>query len=76
MLSDFHAPGCYQPGLFDSPASQPKGEKLMQVLDQINRSGRGKVFFAGQGMSPEWSMKREHLSPSYTTRWEDIPCVR
>lgn len=76
MLGDFHAPGCYQPELFDEPGTQPGNPKLMQVLDQINRSGRGKVFFAGQGLSPGWEMKRERLSPSYTTRWEDIPCVR
>ncbi|MGL4478866.1 MAG: DUF4113 domain-containing protein, partial [Aeromonas veronii] len=26
--------------------------------------------------SPEWMMRQEHLSPCYTTRWEDLPVAR
>ncbi|WP_442919324.1 DUF4113 domain-containing protein [Marinomonas sp. ef1] len=26
-------------------------------------------------MSSQWSMKREHLSPGYTTRWDELPKV-
>nr|WP_244894403.1 DUF4113 domain-containing protein [Marinobacterium stanieri] len=48
----------------------------MSVIDQINCSGKGKVFLAGQGTRKEWSMKRDYLSPAYTTRWSDIPVVR
>ncbi|ECT1990237.1 DUF4113 domain-containing protein, partial [Salmonella enterica] len=25
---------------------------------------------------PEWQMKRELLSPAYTTRWADIPAAK
>lgn len=48
----------------------------LKALDGINHSGKGKVWFAGRGISPEWQMKREMLSPAYTTRWEDIPIAR
>ncbi|NMV26801.1 DUF4113 domain-containing protein, partial [Vibrio parahaemolyticus] len=24
----------------------------------------------------DWSMKREHLSPAYTTRWDQLPRVK
>ncbi|WP_413761093.1 DUF4113 domain-containing protein [Vibrio vulnificus] len=48
----------------------------MSVLDTINQSGAGKVFFAGQGTKKDWSMKREHLSPVYTTRWDQLPRVK
>ncbi|EJC6266819.1 MULTISPECIES: DUF4113 domain-containing protein, partial [Klebsiella] len=41
-----------------------------------NNSGLGKVWFAGRGMAPEWQMKREMLSPAYTTRWSDIPAAK
>ncbi|EFD9438058.1 MULTISPECIES: DUF4113 domain-containing protein, partial [Escherichia] len=34
---------------------------------------KGKVWFAGRGTAPEWQMKREMLSPSYTTQWTEIP---
>nr|WP_312119161.1 DUF4113 domain-containing protein [Pantoea vagans] len=39
----------------------------MSAVDQINRSGLGKVWFAGQGTDNVWKMKREMLSPRYTT---------
>ena len=45
---------------------------LMKVLDGINHSGKGKVWFAGRGIAPEWQMKREMLSPRYTTRYSDL----
>lgn len=76
MLSDFYEPGMFQPGLFDDVSTRSNSQQLMSVLDTINQSGAGKVFFAGQGMKKDWSMKREHLSPAYTTRWDQLPRVK
>ena len=76
MLSDFYDPGMFQPGLFDDVSIRSNSQQLMSVLDTINQSGAGKVFFAGQGTKKDWSMKREHLSPAYTTRWDQLPRVR
>ncbi len=76
MLSDFYSHNTYQPGLFDEAAKRPNSEKLMTILDEINKSGLGRVFLARQGISNTWRIKREHLSPAYTTRWSDIPQVR
>ena len=76
MLSDFYDPGMFQPGLFDDVSTRSNSQQLMSVLDTINQSGAGKVFFAGQGTKKDWSMKREHLSPAYTTRWDQLPRVR
>jgi len=51
-------------------------DALMAALDGINRSGKGKVWFAGQGArDSSWQMKRERLSPRYTTRLKDIPAI-
>ena len=75
MLSDFYDPGMFQPGLFDDVSIRSNSQQLMSVLDTINQSGAGKVFFAGQGTKKDWSMKREHLSPAYTTRWDQLPRV-
>ncbi|MBL3525078.1 DUF4113 domain-containing protein [Serratia plymuthica] len=33
-------------------------------------------WFAGQGINKAWAMRRELLSPAYTTRWNDIPVAR
>ncbi|HFG1877575.1 TPA: translesion error-prone DNA polymerase V subunit UmuC [Vibrio cholerae] len=76
MLSDFYDPGMFQPGLFDGVSTRSNSQQLMSVLDTINQSGAGKVFFAGQGTKKDWSMKREHLSPAYTTRWDQLPRVK
>lgn len=76
MLSDFYDPGMFQPGLFDDVSTRSNSQQLMSVLDIINQSGAGKVFFAGQGTKKDWSMKREHLSPAYTTRWDQLPRVK
>ncbi len=76
MLFDFYDPGMFQPGLFDDVSTRSNSQQLMSVLDTINQSGAGKVFFAGQGTKKDWSMKREHLSPAYTTRWDQLPRVK
>ncbi|EOW6411117.1 MULTISPECIES: Y-family DNA polymerase [Cronobacter] len=73
MLNEFSPTGVSQLNLFDDYHPRPGSEQLMKTLDSINNSGLGQVFFAGRGIAPEWQMKREMLSPAYTTRWKDIP---
>ncbi|WP_346351517.1 translesion error-prone DNA polymerase V subunit UmuC [Oceanimonas sp. AH20CE76] len=73
MLLDFWPSGTYQPGLFDCISERPQSQALMQVMDAINHSGRGRVFLAGEGLSKEWQMKRAQLSPAYTTRVKELP---
>ncbi|BDX02978.1 DNA polymerase V subunit UmuC [Marinomonas pontica] len=75
MLTDFYEHGAVQEDLFRPAAHQIKSKAFMNVVDQINHSGLGSVFFASQGVSSQWVMKREHLSPAYTTRWNDLPNV-
>src|SRR5690606_4587803 len=54
-----------------------KSQILMRELDAVNRRwGRGTLALASQGIHPEWRMSRSMLSPSYTTKWSDIPKVR
>ncbi|QEW07377.1 translesion error-prone DNA polymerase V subunit UmuC [Nitrincola iocasae] len=76
MLSDFYEPGTFQPSLFEEYRSHANAEALMSVLDTINHSGKGRVFFAVQGTKKDWKMKRENLSPAYTTCWKDLPWVK
>ncbi|EPS4527360.1 Y-family DNA polymerase [Citrobacter koseri] len=73
MLNDFTPSGISQLNLFDEEQPQLNSDKLMNVMDGINHSGLGNVWFAGRGIAPEWQMKREMLSPSYTTKWSDLP---
>lgn len=76
MLNDFTPTGVSQLNLFDEVQPRERSEQLMQVLDGINHSGLGKVWFAGRGIAPKWQMKRELLSPAYTTRWSDLASAR
>ncbi|MGO4742331.1 translesion error-prone DNA polymerase V subunit UmuC [Serratia quinivorans] len=76
MLSDFFSQGVAQLNLFDEHQPRPNSSALMQTLDRLNQSGRGTVWFAGQGIQKSWAMKREMLSPSYTTRYSDLPLVK
>ena len=76
MLGDFYQSGVAQFDLFSEQQPRANADVLMAALDSINRSGKGKVWFAGQGeRDSAWHMKREMLSPRYTTRFEDIPLV-
>ena len=73
MLNDFTGSGVSQLLLF---YERPYSSELMKVLDGINHSGLGQVWFAGRGIAPAWQMKRDMLSPAYTTRWKDIPIAK
>ncbi|MEH3376913.1 translesion error-prone DNA polymerase V subunit UmuC, partial [Enterobacter kobei] len=76
MLNDFTGSGVSQLQLFDERPPRPHSSELMKVLDGINHSGLGQIWFAGRGIAPSWQMKRDMLSPAYTTRWKDIPVAR
>lgn len=75
VLNDF----CSRPGqidMFDETPPRPNSDALMQAVDRINISGLGKVWFAGQGINKGWKMKREMLSPAYTTKWSELPVAK
>ncbi|OKN23586.1 Y-family DNA polymerase [Klebsiella variicola] len=77
MLGDFYSQGVAQLNLFDDNAPRKNSEKLMEVLDHLNaKDGRGTLYFAGQGIQTAWQMKRDMLSPRYTTRYCDLLIVR
>ena len=77
MLGDFFSQGVAQLNLFDDNAPRAGSKKLMEVLDHLNaKDGRGTLFFAGQGLQQQWQMKREMLSPRYTTRYSDLLSIR
>lgn len=76
MLGDFYSQGVAQLGLFDEYKPRTNSEQLMAVLDCINHSGKGRVWFAGQGIQKSWEMKRQMLSPAYTTRFSDLMRVK
>ena len=62
--------------LFADDAAAQRDARLSGAIDSINRSfGPGSILFGVQG-DGHIAMAREHQSPHYTTRWEDIPKVK
>ena len=75
MLLDLVPLGQRQPSLFETEDGN-RLRALMQVLDEINgRYGRRTLQFAAEGIARSWTMRRDRLSPGYTTRWEELPKV-
>ena len=58
-------------------SSNPKHQPLMSIIDKMNKSyGKNKIKFATQSIDRQWKMKQEKLSPSYTTRINDIVSIQ
>ena len=86
LLSGIGPAGQGQAHLFDAPVRENRA--LMEAMDRIGRRfGRGACVVAAQGTpdelrgvhaghGPSWGMAREHLSPRYTTCWDDLPTAR
>ena len=68
--------GVAQLNLFDDNRLRANSAALMETIDSVNHSGKGKIWFAGQGIEKSWAMKREMLSPAYTTRYADLPVAK
>jgi DNA polymerase V len=75
-----------QADLFDIDINREKNDALMIACDTVNeRYGRGTLHLGIRSLVPDtgngdtqtaWAMKRDYLSPEYTTRLSDIPRVR
>ena len=72
MLLDLRQPGEFTDDLFAT--NQPaEASRVMAVLDEINgRWGRGTLRAASVPAHPEWGMRRELMSPGYTTRLDQL----
>lgn len=72
LLLDLTRPGEFTDDLFGSQPSAGS-ERVMQVLDAVNRRwGRGTLHSAAAPNLAEWQMKREMMSPGYTTRLDQL----
>lgn len=74
LLMGLQPKGAIQPTLFDEPVNQAKSDNLMLVMDEINRKmGKGSVGIAASGLGLGWAMRRDRMSPNYTTDWNELP---
>ncbi|HEK1009254.1 TPA: Y-family DNA polymerase [Pseudomonas putida] len=76
LLMDLRQPGEFSEDLFALKQSVAC-DRLMQVMDDINeRWGRGTMRAGSVPASPDWGMRREMMSQSYTTRIDQLWTVR
>jgi DNA polymerase V len=68
VLLDLHAAAAVQEGLFDKK-DEARRVMLMRTVDRLNlRFGRDTISFAAAGRRQRpWGLRRELLSPCYTT---------
>jgi DNA polymerase V len=76
LLMDLRQPGEYTDDLF-AEVQPAISNKLIGVLDEINgRWGRGTLRTASVPANPDWAMRRELMSQSYTTRLDQLWTVK
>ncbi|MBI9031478.1 Y-family DNA polymerase [bacterium] len=62
----------FNPLYLDTPQ-----KNIMKIVDKINNTlGENTLFYGSLGVKRKWQMRRNMLSPKYTTSWKDIPKVK
>ncbi len=57
----------------ESAPDDDRRNRLLAALDSINaRMGKGSLLFAAEGGRPSWAMRRERLTPGYTSEWDGL----
>ena len=73
LLTNLKSESRSQGFLFDETYKDTRKNRLMNVVDSLNRSNNsGKVFMAAEGIKQPWFMKQSHKSMRYTTRWDEL----
>jgi DNA polymerase V len=71
-LLDLAPAAAPQSGLFDAP-DDARSIARMRAIDRLNdRFGRGTIAFGTAGERQVWALRREFLSPRYTTDWDEL----
>jgi len=76
MLIDLQAAGVVQGDLFaaEAESGSARRDRLLQTLDSVNQQmGRGTLRFAAEGVFHPWKMRRDRVTPGYTTDWGQLP---
>lgn len=76
LLVDLRQRGQYTDDMF-AQVQPMASERVMGVMDKINaKCGRGTLRPGGVPAAPDWGMRRELKSPSFTTRLDELWQVR
>ena len=71
MFSNISPAVAVQLSLFDDVEQRQTHDRLMRVIDQINDKHQGAISLASEASS-NVNINRDHLSPRYTTHWDEL----
>jgi DNA polymerase V len=75
MLLDLLPAATVHAGLFDRP-DDARSIARMRTMDRINAEyGRDTLTLGAAGRRRAWTLRRDFLSPCYTTKWQDLLTV-
>lgn len=76
LLLDLVRPEDIPADLF-SPPAPARSDALMRAVDELSdRMGRGAIGFGMRAEDAAWRARSQNRSPSWTTRWEDLPVAK
>ncbi len=78
MLLDLLPAQVRQGELFDDlPGDEDRRSRLLTLMDDINtHMGRDTLRFVAEGTDKPWRMRRESLTPGYTSEWGELVVAR
>jgi DNA polymerase V len=72
MLIGLTKAGLVQGDLWVQPDT-PAAKRLMRSIDALNaHHGRATIGYASAGVQNAWKLRREFISPRYTTCWDEL----
>ncbi len=63
-----------QMNIFESVRAYNKKTQLMKTVDKINK--KYPIFYAASGIQPKLFMDKLNRSKRYTTRWDELKCIK
>jgi DNA polymerase V len=61
-----------QLNILDLP-EQNEPSQVYKTVDEINTIyGKNSIFTLSEGINKTWQMRRDRLSPNYTTNWNEL----
>lgn len=77
VLMGISPEGVLDEGLFTDRARVEKEKRLMRAVDVLKRQyGAQTLRIGGNGRRHAWAMRRDYLSPRYTTDWNELLTVK
>jgi DNA polymerase V len=74
IVMDLVPDTCLQMALFEN-TNREKEKKVMKTLDELQENFGDVVRFATQEFNKKWNLRRNHLSKSFTTKFDQLPVV-